>query len=76
MICLDEPLSIRRQCELLGLQRSAYYYQPASESELNLELMRLMDERYLKTPFYGWPRMTDYLRRPVSVDTIAACVRR
>ena len=56
-------LSIRRQCELLGLNRSTLYYQPASESPFNLQLMRLIDEQYLQTPFYGWPRMTAYLRR-------------
>lgn len=56
-------LSLRRQCELLGLNRSTWYYQPASESEYNLQLMRLIDEQYLRTPFYGWPRMTAYLRR-------------
>lgn len=56
-------LSVRRQCELLGLNRSTLYYQPAGESAENLRLMRLMDEQYLHTPFYGWPRMTAYLRR-------------
>lgn len=56
-------LSVRRQCELLGLPRSTYYYEPAGESELNLLLMRLIDAQYLKTPFYGWPRMTAHLRR-------------
>ena len=56
-------LSVRRQCELLGLPRASYYYEPAGESEFNLRLMRLMDEQYLKTPFYGWPRMTAFLRR-------------
>jgi putative transposase len=55
-------LSLRRQCELIGLNRASYYYQPAQESELNLRLMRLIDEQYLKTPFYGWPRMTIYLQ--------------
>ena len=56
-------ISIRRQCELIELNRSTYYYAPAGESEFNLHLMRLIDEQYLKTPFYGWPRMTAYLQR-------------
>jgi putative transposase len=56
-------ISIRRQCELLGLHRSTLYYQPATESAFNLQLMRLIDEQYLHTPFYGWPRMTAHLRR-------------
>lgn len=56
-------LSVRRQCELLGLNRSTRYYEPTGESAENLYLMRLLDEQYLHTPFYGWPRMTAYLRR-------------
>ena len=56
-------ISIRRQCELLGLNRATLYYQPAQESAVNLHLMRLMDEQYLQTPFYGSPRMTAYVRR-------------
>lgn len=56
-------LSVRRQCELLGLNRSTLYYEPAGESAENLHLMRIMDEQYLRTPFYGWPRMTAWLRR-------------
>lgn len=56
-------ISIRRQCELVGLNRSTLYYEPAQESALNLELMRLLDEQYMRTPFYGWPRMLAYLRR-------------
>lgn len=60
----DHPqISVRRQCELLGLNRATYYYRPATESALNLELMRCIDEQYLKMPFYGWPRMTAHLRR-------------
>jgi len=59
----DHPaLSIRRQCELLDLNRATYYYVPATESPLNLALMRLLDEQYMRTPFYGWPRMTVYLQ--------------
>ncbi len=56
-------LSLRRQCELVGLNRSTFYYRPAGESDLNLHLMRLIDKQYTKTPFYGWPRMTAQLRR-------------
>jgi len=58
-----EQISIRRQCELIGLNRASYYYEPAEESELNLELMRAIDKQYTKTPFYGWPRMTVCLRK-------------
>lgn len=42
-----------RQCELLGLARSTWYYQSAGETAENLALMRRIDEQYLKTPFYG-----------------------
>jgi len=55
-------LSIARQCELVGLSRSSYYYAPADESEENLRLMRMIDEQYLKAPFYGTRRMTAWLR--------------
>lgn len=57
-------ISIRRQCELVGLNRSTFYHTPAQESEFNLYLMRLIDEQYTKTPFYGYLRMTASLRRP------------
>lgn len=52
-----------RQCELLGLGRSSYYYEPAQESSENLHLMRLLDEQYTKTPYYGVLRMTAWLKR-------------
>ena len=66
--CIDSGnpnLSVSRQCELLGLSRSSYYRSghPASESNENLELMRLIDEEFLKHPFYGSRKMRDYLRR-------------
>lgn len=57
------PMSIRRQCELLHIDRGRFYYTPKGESGLNLELMDLIDRKYQCTPFYGVPRMTDYLRR-------------
>jgi len=55
-------LSIARQCELAGLSRSSYYYAPAGESAENLYLIRMIDEQYLKTPFYGSRRMTAWLQ--------------
>jgi putative transposase len=55
-------LSIRRQCELLGVNRTSFYYQPVGESEENLRLMRLLDEQYTRTPFYGSRRMTAWLQ--------------
>ena len=64
MIEADHPaISVRRQCELLELNRSSYYYVPAQESAENLELMRLIDEQFMKTPFYGRLRMTAHLQR-------------
>jgi putative transposase len=57
-----DQIPVTRQCELLGLCRSSYYYQPATETPLNLELIRIMDEQYLKMPFHGVPRMTPLLR--------------
>jgi putative transposase len=56
-------LSIRRQCDLLGLNRSTFYYEPAGESEENLLLLRLLDEQYTRAPFYGYRRMTAWLNR-------------
>ena len=59
----DVQMSIRRQCELLNLNRSSYYWQPGHESALNLELMRLIDQEYTRAPFYGYRRMTARLNR-------------
>ena len=56
-------LSVWRQCELLGLNRSSIYYQATSEPALNLQLMRLIDEQFVRSPFCGWRKMTAYLRR-------------
>ncbi|WP_237144584.1 IS3 family transposase [Pontibacter pamirensis] len=55
-------LSVRCQCDLLGIHRSGLYYAPAQESEENLAIMRLMDERYLDKPTHGVLQMQDYLR--------------
>jgi len=44
-------ISVRRQCELLGVNRSGLYYQPLGESAENLKLMRLIDQEYTRRPF-------------------------
>ena len=61
-------LSIRRQCELLEINRSGLYYRPTGESELNLELMRLMDEHYLEHPYKGARRMYVWLKYDLGYD--------
>ncbi len=53
MIERPGPLSLSRQCELLGLNRAALYYQPVEVDGYELELMALIDRQYLRTPFYG-----------------------
>lgn len=65
MIETNHPqLSIRRQCELIGLNRATYYWQPAGESPLNLALMALIDKEYTRAPFYGYRKMTARLNKP------------
>ena len=57
-------MSVARQCALTGVSRSSVYYTPrTSESPENLALMRIIDQQYLKTPFYGVPRMTWWLHQ-------------
>lgn len=58
----NSDLTITRQCELADLARSSYYYQAVDESEENLWLMRLLDEQYTRTPYYGIRRMTAWLQ--------------
>ena len=63
LVEIHARISVKRQCELLDLPRSVYYYQPATESAYNLELMRHIDEQYMRTPYYGIGMMYGYLRR-------------
>lgn len=58
-----EGLGIGRQCELVGVSRSSFYYKPVTQSSLNLELMRLIDEKQMLHPWLGVPRMTTWLRK-------------
>lgn len=63
LIDAESSLTIGRQCELLGIARSSYYYQPKGESWENLILMELIDRLHLIHPYWGRPQMTQNLRR-------------
>ena len=56
-------LPIVRQCELPGVIRSTFYREPAPETAANLTLMRLIDEQFLETPWYGSRQMVRHLGR-------------
>jgi len=57
----NEKISIRKQCDLIDVNRSNVYYQPIPESDENLVIMRLMDEHYLDHPTHGVLQMQDFL---------------
>ena len=61
LVTEKQPISMRQQCNLLGINRGVLYYNPTGESEENLEIMRKMDEHYLKNPTAGVLRMQDFL---------------
>ncbi len=64
MITREHPeLSLSRQCEVLSISRSSFYYAPMGESPSSLALMRRIDELFLKYPFYGSRQMARHLRR-------------
>lgn len=62
MIDFNHPhFSVRKQCGLLGLNRSGLYYEAVGEDDYNLQLMRLLDEEYTRYPFKGVLKMVKYL---------------
>jgi putative transposase len=58
-----KEISVARQCELLDLCRSSYYYRPVAVSAEELTLLHRLDEQYTRTPFYGVRKMTAVLRQ-------------
>lgn len=73
-----ETISITRQCELLRLSRSSYYYVSDRDDSYNQLLMKRIDEQFTKTPFYGVPKMTVWLRRhghPVNPKRVRRLMR-
>jgi putative transposase len=69
-------LSVRRQCELLGVNRSTLYYEPASATEENLTLMKLIDKQYTDHPFYGSRKMTKWLQEVMKLEVNRKRVQR
>lgn len=72
-------ISQRRQCQLLEVSRSGLYYEARPDSEESLRLLRLLDEQYTRTPFYGIRRMTAWLRQQgegVNHKRVARLMRR
>jgi putative transposase len=59
----NSQIPIYKQCELLNLNRSSLYYTPCRDTQYNEQLMKLIDEQYIETPFYGIDKMTEWLRR-------------
>ena len=59
----NKQISVIRQCQLLGINRSTIYYREQPERVEDAELMRLLDGQYTETPFYGYRRMTVYLQK-------------
>ena len=58
----NKEMPVARQCELLNLPRSSYYFSSTVNDDFNLEVMRLIDEQFTRAPFYGVRRMTAWLR--------------
>jgi len=61
-VSVNRKISIRRQCNLLGLNRSSFYYEHVGEGQENLKIMRLMDEEYLRHPTHGVLQVQDFLK--------------
>ena len=67
-------LSIARQCDLVSISRSGFYYRQAGETPLNLELMRLIDTQFLETPWYGSRQMGRHLWREGYTDALSSAL--
>lgn len=71
-------LSIRQQCDVLGINRSSWYYRPVGIDDYTLMLMHELDKQYTETPFYGVLKMTEQLRllgHPVNPKRVRRLLR-
>jgi len=78
MVDRKDPLPVVRQCQLLEVPRSTFYYQRQTISEADLALMRLIDECHLKHPYYGSRRIRDWLEdqgQPVNRKRVQRLMR-
>lgn len=71
-----KKMSVYRQCKVMELPRSSYYFKPKGESLFNLQVMSAIDRKFLDCPFYGVERMTDYLRQDLGYFVGQKRVRR
>lgn len=75
----NAKLSVQKQCSLLGIHRSGYYYKQKEENVFNHKLMIEIDKEYTAHPFRGVPSMTEYLRKdlgyPVNKKRISRLYR-
>ncbi len=74
----NKELSIRRQCELVGLQRSNLYYEPVGVSDETVRLMHRVDGIFTEYPFYGSRRIREALRREgfeIGRERVQACMK-
>ena len=75
----NKGLSVRRQCELVGLNRSNLYYEPVVVRDETVRFMHRVDEIFTESPFYGSRRIQETLRREgicVGRERVQRCMRR
>ncbi len=71
----NDPLSMRWQCELLGVNRSSLYYEPVEPDAEELAMMRRMDELHLRHPFFGSRMMTQTLKAEGAFELVSTFTR-
>lgn len=54
-------LSVAKQCRLLSISRSIFYYEPMGETPMTLDLMAVIDKQFFEIPYYGVQQMTLHL---------------
>jgi putative transposase len=63
MLDAEEKISVLKQCKLLKINRNGFYYHPKIEADENEKIINLLKVQYSITPFYGYRKMTIWLRK-------------